>query len=253
MLSAVEGLEVAAPALEPFVVPIAVVVLLGLFAIQRRGTASVGRLFGPVMLRLVRRRSRVLGIGSDRPQPGRAGGAQPALRHRLLRASPARGFLALGAVVLAVTGAEALYADMGHFGARPIRLAWLGFVLPALVLNYFGQGALLLATRGARRTRSTMLAPDWAARPAGRARHAGHDHRLAGGDLGRFSLTRQAMQLGYLPRMKIQHTSAAAIGPDLHPAGQLAADGRRPRCWSSASARRAISPPPTASPSPAPC
>ena len=146
VLSAVEGLTTVNAGLAPFVIPIAIGILVGLFAIQARGTASVGLLFGPVMLVYF---ATLAVLGADphrRPAAGHPGDDQPAERRRLLpRANRLRAFLAMGSVVLALTGAEALYADMGHFGRRPIKVAWLYFVLPALLLNYMGQGAMLLS------------------------------------------------------------------------------------------------------------
>ena len=162
--------------------------------------------------------------------------------------------MAFGAIVLAVTGAEALYADMGHFGRKPIRLAWLGLVLPGLVLNYFGQGALILRDPdGGAAARSSSWCRRTGALAAGRAGDAGHGHRLAGGDLRRVL----ADPPGDPARLPAAHGDPAHLGdrdrPDLHPARELAADGRRPRRWWWASARRTTWPPPTASPSPAPC
>jgi KUP system potassium uptake protein len=161
VLSAVEGLETAAPALEPWVVPIAVLVLLGLFLIQSFGTASVGRLFGPVMLAWFVTLG-LLGLAQIVQNPAVLAALDPRYGLGLFGHAGWQAFVALGAIVLAVTGAEALYADMGHFGPAPIRIAWLGLVLPGLVLNYFGQGALVLREPSALAHPFYHLVPDWA-------------------------------------------------------------------------------------------
>ena len=216
VLSAVEGLEVGTPAFEPYVVPIAVVVLVALFLIQRRGTAAVGALFGPIMVVWFARARALLGRLRHRAAPGGARGAQPAVRDRLRhRPRPRPRFLVLGSVVLAVTGAEALYADMGHFGRRAIRIAWFGLVLPALVLNYLGQGALLLREpggdrepvlpAGSRHGRSTR----WC------ARHRGDRDRLAGDDLRRLL----ADAAGDAARLPAAH--AASCTPRRRELGQI--------------------------------
>ena len=211
VLSAVEGLGVVAPQLQRFVVPATLVVLLLLFSLQRHGVARVGRLFGPVTVLWF------LAIGA-------VGAAQLIAHPNVLRAlSPTwgisffirhgvAGWLALGAVVLAVTGGEALYADMGHFGRQPIRVAWLGLVLPCLVLNYFGQGALILADPAAVSNPFYRVVPTWFQAPMlGLATLA---TVIASQALisGTFSVVRQAIQLGYLPRMQIIHTSMDEIG-----------------------------------------
>jgi KUP system potassium uptake protein len=211
VLSAVEGLGVVAPQLQRFVVPATLVVLLLLFSLQRHGVARVGRLFGPVTVLWF------LAIGA-------VGAAQLIAHPNVLRAlSPTwgisffirhgvAGWLALGAVVLAVTGGEALYADMGHFGRGPIRIAWLGLVLPCLVLNYFGQGALILADPAAVSNPFYRVVPGWFQAPMlGLATLA---TVIASQALisGTFSVVRQAIQLGYLPRMQIIHTSMDEIG-----------------------------------------
>jgi KUP system potassium uptake protein len=143
VLSAVEGLEVATPALKPYVLPISLIILVGLFAVQRHGTAAVGVLFGPIMV-LWFLTLGTLGVISIAHNPAVLRRWVRGMPLRFFQANPILGFFSLGAAVLALTGAEALYADMGHFGRKPIQLAWFGLVLPALVLNYFGQGALLL-------------------------------------------------------------------------------------------------------------
>ena len=173
VLAAVEGLETAAPGLEPYVVPLAVLVLLALFLLQSRGTASVGRLFGPVMLAWFAALG-LLGLAQIVQSPGVLAALDPSYAVGLFGHDGWQAFVALGAIVLAVTGAEALYADMGHFGRAPIRLAWFGLVLPALVLNYFGQGALLLREPGGPRAPVLPPGPGLAALAADRARHLGH-------------------------------------------------------------------------------
>jgi KUP system potassium uptake protein len=211
VLSAVEGLEVVAPALAPYVVPLTLMILVGLFSIQRHGTARVGVLFGPVMclwfLTLA-----VLGGMQIVRNPAVLLALSPTYAFGFLAGNPLAAFLSLGAVVLAVTGTEALYADMGHFGARPIRHAWLWFVLPALVLKYFGQGALLIRDSRAISNPFFLLAPDWALLPlvvlATFATVIASQAVISGA----FSMTRQAIQMGYCPRLTIMHTSNRQIG-----------------------------------------
>jgi KUP system potassium uptake protein len=211
VLSAVEGLEVMAPALKPYVVPLTIVTLIGLFWIQRHGTASVGGLFGPIVCVwfAVLAALGALEIASD---PAVLLALNPAYAFAFLRASPLAAFLALGAVVLAVTGTEALYADMGHFGAAPIRRAWLFFVLPALVLNYFGQGALIIHDPTAVRNPFYLLAPGWALLPLVVLATVATVIASQAVISGAFSLTRQAIQMGYCPRLTITHTSEGHIG-----------------------------------------
>ncbi|WP_298018056.1 potassium transporter Kup [uncultured Castellaniella sp.] len=211
VLSAVEGIGVVSHGLDSWVVPIAVVVLMALFMVQSRGTGTVGRLFGPVMLVWFL----VLGIlGGWRiaEQPQVLQAVNPIWALRFIGDAPWETFLALGALVLALTGAEALYADMGHFGGPVIRRAWFALVLPALVLCYFGQGALLLSDPSAIRNPFFLLAPEWGLIPlVGLATVA---TIIASQSVisGAFSVTRQAVQLGYWPRMVIQHTSAREEG-----------------------------------------
>ena len=211
MLAAIEGLETAAPGLEPYVVPLAVLVLFGLFLLQSRGTASVGRLFGPVMLAWFATLG-LLGLAQIVQSPSVLAALDPRYAVGLFGHDGWQAFVALGAIVLAITGAEALYADMGHFGRTPIRLAWFGLVLPALVLNYFGQGALLLREPEALQHPFYHLAPGWALLPliglATLATIIASQAVIS----GVFSLTGQAIQLGHLSRMTVRHTSAAAIG-----------------------------------------
>ena len=211
VLAAVEGLETAAPALEPYVLPLAVLVLLGLFVIQSRGTASVGAFFGPVMLAWFATLG-LLGLAQIARNPGVLAAVNPAYALELFQTAGWQAFVALGAIVLAVTGAEALYADMGHFGRAPIRLAWLGLVFPALVLNYFGQGALVLRDPAALEHPFYHLAPSWLLWPliglATLATVIASQAVIS----GVFSLTGQAIRLGHLSRMTVRHTSATEMG-----------------------------------------
>jgi KUP system potassium uptake protein len=211
VLSAVEGLEIAAPELEPYVVPIAVVILIALFSIQRAGTAVVGAIFGPVMIVWFTVLA-VLGGYHVLQDPGVLAAVNPAHGARLIANSPRLAFLALGAIFLVVTGSEALYADMGHFGKRPIRLGWYIVVFPALLLNYFGQGALLISDPEAVDNPFFRLPPEWAVLPlvilATMATVIASQALISGA----YSLTMQAVQLGYLPRFDIDHTSPREIG-----------------------------------------
>jgi len=211
VLSAVEGLKVATPLFDPYVLPITVVLLVGLFLLQSRGTAKVGDFFGPVMA-LWFVVIAVLGLIEIARHPAILLSLNPFYGLRFLVADPGRGFILLGAVVLAVTGAEALYADMGHFGALPIRRAWLWFVFPALLLNYFGQGALLLRMPTALENPFFLLAPDWALYPLVVLASAATVIASQAVISGAFSMTRQAVQLGYLPRLEVRHTSEMEIG-----------------------------------------
>ena len=213
VLSAVEGLEVGAPQLASFVVPITMAILFALFMVQRFGTARVGTAFGPMMVIWFLTIS-VLGIRSIYAAPEVLQAANPIHIIGFFRDHRIAGFLTLGAVVLCVTGAEALYADMGHFGKRPIRIAWFCFVLPALMLNYFGQGALLLREPAAASNPFYLLAPpafQWPLLLIATAAAIVASQALIS---GAFSLTQQSIQLGYSPRMQIVHTS-------VHQAGQI--------------------------------
>jgi KUP system potassium uptake protein len=211
VLSAVEGLSVTTHALEPWIVPITVAILIGLFAVQRAGTAGVGAFFGPITVVWFTAIA-ALGIASIAQSPGILWALDPRHAVRFFLTRGFEGFWILGSVVLCITGAEALYADMGHFGRRPIRIAWIFVVFPALLLNYFGQGALYL------RAGDTIAHPFYAMVPApllypmvGLATAA---TVIASQALitGAFSVTRQAIQLGFLPRLEIVHTSSAAEG-----------------------------------------
>jgi KUP system potassium uptake protein len=211
VLGAVEGLKVATPLFEPYLVPIAVALLVVLFSIQQYGTRRVGSLFGPIMV-IWFVTIAVLGIRWIVRTPAVLGALDP--RHAIwfFGENSFHGFAVLGTVFLAVTGAEALYADMGHFGKQPIRMAWFVLVLPALVLNYFGQGALLLENASAAEQPFFLLSPSWALLPlVGLATMAAI---IASQALisGAFSLTRQAIQLGYSPRLDIDHTSSEEMG-----------------------------------------
>jgi KUP system potassium uptake protein len=211
VLSAVEGLEVITPAFKPFVIPLALIVLVFLFVIQRHGTASVGKLFGPVML-LWFGVLAVLGMSNIVAEPGVLRALNPAWGASFLIANPGLGFLSLGAVVLSLTGAEALYADMGHFGRKPIQLAWITLVLPSLMINYFGQGALLLADPSAVANPFYLLAPDWALLPLVVLSTLATVIASQAVISGAFSITLQAMQLGFLPRFQVRHTSESEMG-----------------------------------------
>ncbi|RMD84347.1 MAG: potassium transporter Kup, partial [Candidatus Dadabacteria bacterium] len=211
VLSAVEGLSVATPVFDPYVVPIAVAILFGLFLIQRQGTGRVGNAFGPVTLAWFLCMA-ALGLPhiAEAPQVARALSPLPAVS--FFARNGLEGLRVLGAVFLVVTGGEALYADMGHFGARPIRLAWFALVLPSLVLNYFGQGALLLRNPAAARNPFYLMAPSWSLYPLVGLATAATVIASQAVISGAFSLTRQAVLLGYLPRVEIRHTSAQQVG-----------------------------------------
>ncbi len=211
VLSAVEGLEMATPAFKPYVIPIALGVLGGLFFIQRKGTATVGTLFGPIMIGWFLTLG-ALGINKIIEYPAVLQALNPIYGAEFFIAHKMHGFLALGAVVLALTGAEALYADMGHFGKHPIRAAWFLFVLPALLLNYFGQGALLIQDPASAVNPFYNLAPDWALYPMVGLSTLATVIASQAVISGVFSVTRQATQLGFMPRMDIVHTSAREIG-----------------------------------------
>lgn len=211
VLSAIEGLGVAAPSLEVVVKPVAILVLIGLFSIQHRGTARVGNLFGPVMLVWFAVLS-ALGLRSILGTPAVLAAVNPLHALHFLTHNAVHGFLTLGVVFLVVTGGEALYADMGHFGKKPIRLAWFVLVLPALLLNYFGQGALVLRNAAAIENPFYLLAPPRAVLPMVVLATAATIIASQAVISGSFSLARQAVQLGYSPRLVIRHTSPSKIG-----------------------------------------
>ena len=211
VLSAVEGLDVVSPALRRAVIPLTLAILFVLFVVQRHGTAGIGRFFGPVMV-LWFICIAALGLFHIAGQPQILAALGPHHALGFIWRHPGISFIILGAVVLCVTGAEALYADMGHFGRQPIRIAWFSVVMPALTLNYFGQGALLLANPEAVKNPFFMLAPEWLMLPlVGLATVAAV---IASQALisGAFSVTRQVIQLGYLPRLKVCHTSTRDTG-----------------------------------------
>jgi KUP system potassium uptake protein len=211
IMSATEGLHVITPLAEPYVVPLSVAIICVLFFIQQYGTHRVGGLFGPVMTTWFTTIA-VLGIVQVTRAPEVLQAVDPRHAIRFFGENGWQGFVVLGAVVLSVTGGEALYADMGHFGRRPIRLAWFALVLPALLLNYFGQGALLLHTPRAASQPFYLMAPTWALIPlvalATMAAVIASQALISGA----FSLTRQAIQLGYAPRLDIAHTSSLEMG-----------------------------------------
>jgi KUP system potassium uptake protein len=211
VLSAVEGLKIATPIFDPYVVPISLVLLIGLFLVQRHGTAAVGSLFGPIML-LWFAVLAVLGVANIIDQPAILWAVDPWHAVDLLRSAPWQGFVMLGAVFLSVTGAETLYADMGHFGRRPLRTAWFYLVLPALLLNYFGQGALLLGDPQALQNPFYRLAPSWGLYPLVLLASVATIIASQAVISGAFSITGQAIQLGYLPRLQVLHTSDQEIG-----------------------------------------
>jgi len=211
VLSAVEGLAVGTSAFEPYIVPIAMGILIVLFAIQRFGTGVVGVLFGPVCL-LWFASLAVVGIWNIATAPVILGALNPAYALHFVTAHGAASFIVLSSVLLAVTGAEALYADMGHFGARAIRLAWFGVAAPALVLNYFGQGALLIRQPDAIVNPFFLSYPSWALYPMVALATAATVIASQATISGAYSMTQQAIQLGYLPRMTILHTSARTQG-----------------------------------------
>ena len=211
VLSAVEGLGVAAPGLKGGVIPITLLVLAGLFAVQRFGTGGIGRFFGPITLVwfavLV-----ALGLPHILDNPAVLVALNPAYALAFFVANPLVAFVGLGAVVLCVTGGEALYADMGHFGKKPIRIAWFGFVMPALVVNYFGQGAMLLDDPSAIDNPFFKMAPGWAQLPLVVLATAATVIASQALITAAFSVTKQAIQLGILPRMLIRHTSVRDTG-----------------------------------------
>jgi KUP system potassium uptake protein len=217
VLSAVEGLTVVNSGFSPFIMPIAIAILVGLFLIQSHGTARVGALFGPVMV-LYFGVIAALGIVGIAANPHILGIINPLWAARFFMLDPGLAFLALGSVVLAVTGAEALYADMGHFGRKAISVSWLYVAFPCLMLNYMGQGALLLEHPAAVQNPFFLLAPEWARLPlvilATLATVIASQAVISGA----FSVTQQAVQLGFLPRIRILHTSATAAGQIYSPA-----------------------------------
>ncbi len=211
VLSAVEGLTVESHALEPLVVPLVLAILIGLFAMQSRGTAQIGKLFGPVMVIWFLILA-VFGMASIVRAPQILAAVNPWYAFTLFAREPWTAFVSLGSVVLAVTGCEALYADMGHFGRRPIQAAWFFFVLPALLLNYFGQGAALLIAPNNASVAFYSVVPPWAHLPMVLLSTIAGVIASQAVISGVFSMARQAVQLGQLPRMEIRHTSATEYG-----------------------------------------
>ena len=211
VLSAVEGLEVVSPHFRQFVLPLALLVLLALFALQKHGTAGIGKFFGPITL-LWFTCLAILGIRQILGHPEILAALSPHHALSFIWRQPGVAFIILGAVVLCVTGAEALYADLGHFGKKPIRLAWFAVAMPALTLNYFGQGALLLAQPDAVQNPFFRMAPAWALLPLVLLATLAAVIASQALITGAFSVTRQVIQLGYLPRLEIRHTSAKAAG-----------------------------------------
>ncbi len=211
VLSAVEGMEVISPALHRFIIPITLVILLCLFMMQKHGTSGIGKFFGPITLVWFACIA-TLGVVHILDRPSILLAINPLYALGFMWDQPGTTFIILGAVVLCVTGGEALYADMGHFGKKPIRLAWFAIVMPALTLNYFGQGALLLDTPEAVKNPFFMMAPDWALMPL--VALATMATVIASQALitGAFSVTKQVIQLGYLPRLQIEHTSVKDTG-----------------------------------------
>ena len=217
VLSAVEGLTVVESSLQPLVLPIAIVILIGLFLVQSRGTAKVGAIFGPVVL-LYFAVLAVLGVANIIQHPEILGALSPHWAVKFFLYDPKLAFLAMGSVFLSVTGAETLYADMGHFGRKAIGVSWLALVYPCLTINYFGQGALLLGTPSAAENPFYLMAPEWARLPLVLLATAATIIASQAVISGAFSVTHQAIQLGFLPRLKTLHTSARAAGQIYIPA-----------------------------------
>jgi KUP system potassium uptake protein len=211
VLSAVEGLTIVEAGLQPLVIPVSVAILIGLFIVQRQGTARVGGLFGPIVL-LYLAALAALGIMNIMNRPEIVGILNPSWGVKFFLANPKLAFLALGSVFLAVTGAETLYADMGHFGRKAIGVSWLMLVYPCLVLNYMGQGALLLDNPAAAHNPFYLMAPDWARLPLVGLATAATIIASQAVISGAFSVTHQAVQLGFLPRLRTEHTSEKAVG-----------------------------------------
>jgi KUP system potassium uptake protein len=211
VLSAVEGLEVVSPHFKHYVLPITLVVLFCLFVVQKRGTAGIGKFFGPITLAWFLAIA-VLGVSQIIHHPEILKALNPWFALKFMWDNPGTSFILLGATVLCVTGAEALYADLGHFGKRPIRVAWFTVVMPALTLNYFGQGALLLENPEAVKNPFFMMAPEWALVPLVLLATAATVIASQALITGAFSVTRQVIQLGYLPRLNIEHTSVRTAG-----------------------------------------
>jgi KUP system potassium uptake protein len=211
VLSAVEGLEVVSPNFKKAVIPLTLVILLALFSVQKRGTGGIGKFFGPITLVWFASIA-VLGVYHIASNPSILWAISPYYAVKFIIEQPSTTFLILGAVVLCVTGGEALYADMGHFGKKPIRLAWFAVVMPCLTLNYFGQGALLLTEPEAVKNPFYNMAPDWALIPLVVLATAATVIASQALITGAFSVTKQVIQLGFLPRLQIHHTSEHDTG-----------------------------------------
>jgi KUP system potassium uptake protein len=211
VLSAVEGLEVISPNFKRYVIPLTLVILLCLFAVQKRGTGGIGKFFGPITLVWFATIA-CLGVYHIASNPAILWAISPFYAVRFMWEQPGTTFLILGAVVLCVTGGEALYADMGHFGKKPIRLAWFAVVMPCLTLNYFGQGALLLTEPEAVKNPFFNMAPDWALIPLVILATAATVIASQALITGAFSVTKQVIQMGFLPRLQVQHTSERDTG-----------------------------------------
>ena len=211
VLSAVEGLTIAEPPLQPLVIPVSIAILIALFLVQSRGTAKVGGVFGPVILVYLAALA-ALGLTNILVHPEIVVALSPTWAGKFFMLNPKLAFLALGSVFLAVTGAETLYADMGHFGRKAISWSWLTLVYPCLMLNYLGQGALLLGRPQAAENPFYLMAPDWARLPLVFIATAATIIASQAVISGAFSVTHQAVQLGFLPRLKTQHTSEKALG-----------------------------------------
>ncbi len=211
VLSAVEGLEVVSPAFTKYVIPLTIVILFGLFAVQKRGTSGIGKFFGPITLVWFAAIA-ALGVYHIASHPEIMWAISPHFAVQFIVNEPAITFLILGAVVLCVTGGEALYADMGHFGKKPIRLAWFSVVMPSLTLNYFGQGALLLSDPTAVANPFFNMAPDWLLLPLVVLATAATVIASQALISGAFSVTKQVVQMGFLPRLQVLHTSVKDTG-----------------------------------------
>ena len=230
VLSSVQGLELPDPGLANLVVPLSAVILAALFVIQARGTQRIGSLFGPVMVCWFV----VIGVAGARGislHPGVLAALSPTYAFAFVGGHPGLAFVSMGAVVLAVTGAEALYADVGHFGKAPIRLAWFALVFPALTVNYLGQAALLLRDRADKTNPFFLLMPQWARLPSVVLATAATIIASQAVISGTYSMTRQAVQLGFLPPMEVRHDVAFRARTDLHAGRQLVAvrRGAHPR------------------------
>lgn len=211
VLSAVEGLQIATPAFEHYVIPITIIILFLLFYFQKRGTGKVGQVFGPIMI-IWFVSIAILGVGAILKNPEVLHAVYPTYAYNFFINNGFHGFVILGSVFLVVTGGEALYADMGHFGPRPIRYAWFIIVLPCLLMNYFGQGAMMLQNPEAAKSPFYFLAPDWALYPMVAISTLATVIASQALISGAFSITQQALQLGYLPRVRIIHTSQEERG-----------------------------------------